>query len=108
MVRKEKLDAVEVYQQNRLFHFSIYKESGLNRLCTMIESLWDNLSFFKLVYGQKLLDATESKERLIAEHQSYLEALKAHDGAKLERLVGANLQKRIDDIPYNFEAYSRE
>ena len=108
VVRKEKLDAVEVYQQNRLFHFSIYKESGLNRLCTMIESLWDNLSFFKLVYGQKLLDATESKERLIAEHQSYLEALKAHDGVKLEKLVGANLQKRIDDIPYNFEAYSRE
>lgn len=28
----------------------------------MIESLWDNLSFFKLIYGQKLLEGRESRE----------------------------------------------
>ena len=46
IVRTEKLDGFGVYQQNRLYHFSLYKASQLDRICTMIESLWDNLSFF--------------------------------------------------------------
>ena len=62
IVRQEELDAIDVYQQNRLYHFSIYKISQLDRICAMIESLWDNLSFFKLIYGQKLLEGRESRE----------------------------------------------
>lgn len=108
IVRKDELDAVEVYQQNRLYHFSIYKVSGLNRICSMIESLWDSLSFFKLIYGQKLLNTRESRERLIAEHQSYLDALRSHDSELLAKLVAGNLQKRIDDIPYDIEEYFHE
>ena len=52
IVSHDVIDAIDVYQQNRLFHFSLYKASQLDRICTIIESLWDNLSFFKLIYGQ--------------------------------------------------------
>lgn len=108
IVLSEEADAVEVYQQNRLYHFSIYKVSGLTRVCSMIESLWDNLSFFKLIYGQKRLDTKESKEKMVEEHQSYLDALKNRDGKLIEKLLESNLKKRTDDIPYNFDAYFHE
>ena len=108
IVGQDELDARDVYLQNRLFHFSIYKASQLDRVCSMIESLWDNLSFFKLIYGQKLLDSKESRANMVAEHGSYLQALEKHDSELLYRLLEQNLKKRADHIPYNSDAYFHE
>ena len=108
IVGQDELDAIDVYLQNRLFHFSIYKASQLDRVCSMIESLWDNLSFFKLIYGQKLLDSKESRANMVAEHGSYLQALEKHDSELLYRLLEQNLKKRADHIPYNSDAYFHE
>ena len=108
IVSHDEIDAIDVYQQNRLYHFSIYKASQLDRVCTMIESLWDNLSFFKLVYGQKLLLKEESRLNMIKEHESYLEALKKHDSELIGHLLEQNLKKRTEDIPYNSNAYFHE
>lgn len=108
IVSQDSIDAIDVYQQNRLYHFSIYKASQLDRVCSMIESLWDNLSFFKLVYGQKLLLKEESRRNMIAEHESYLEALKHHDSELIYHLLGKNLKKRTEDIPYSSSAYFHE
>lgn len=108
IVRKEELDAIEVYQQNRLYHFTIYKISGLTKVCSMIESLWDNLSFFKLIYGQKLLNSEESREYMIKEHGSYLTALEDRDSDRIAMLLERNLKKRAEDIPYNSDAYFHE
>lgn len=108
IVRQEELDAIDVYQQNRLYHFSIYKISQLDRICAMIESLWDNLSFFKLIYGQKLLEGRESRERMIEEHQSYLDALKQRDSGRISHLLAQNLKKRTEDIPYSLDVYFHE
>lgn len=105
IVRAEKLEAVEVYQLNRMFHFSLYKISGLTRVCQMIESLWDTLSFFKLIYGQKILDSSDARERMIREHQSYLDALESEDSVLISHLLERNLMKRAEDIPYHSEAY---
>ena len=108
IVSHDELDAVDVYQHNRLYHFSIYKASGLSRVCAMIESLWDNLSFFKLIYGQKLLDSKESRDSMIAEHQSYLDALERRDSDLIFQLLECNLKKRAEHIPYNSDAYFHE
>lgn len=108
VVRQEQFDAVDVYRLNRLFHFSMYKASELHRVCRMIESLWDNLSFFKLIYGQKLLDRKESRESMINEHQTYLNALENRDSDLIYHLLGRNLKKRADDIPYYSDAYFHE
>ena len=108
IVRQEELDAIDVYQQNRLYHFSIYKISQLDRICAMIESLWDNLSFFKLISGQKLLEGRESRERMIEEHQSYLDALKQRDSERISHLLAQNLKKRTEDIPYSLDVYFHE
>ena len=97
--------AKEVYELNRQFHFTIYAASGMDRLCSIIESLWDTLSFFKLIYGQKLIHGRESREHLIEEHQSYLDALRERKSELLFELLSQNLDKRANDIPYDSEAY---
>ena len=71
----------------------------------MIESLWDILSFFKLIYGQKLIYDDESRAEMIAEHQSYLDALKKGESELLFELVSRNLDKRVKDIPYDSVVY---
>lgn len=104
-VRKGTVVAKEVYELNRQFHFTIYAASGMDRLCSIIESLWDTLSFFKLIYGQKLIHGRESREHLIEEHQSYLDALRERKSELLFELLSQNLDKRANDIPYDSEAY---
>ena len=105
MIRKEDISAKAVYMQNRYYHFFIYKISGLDRLCSIIESLWDNLSFFKLIYGQTYIVNRESCEKMIQEHDSYLEALKKRDGELLSELLANNLDYRSKHIPYENSAY---
>jgi DNA-binding GntR family transcriptional regulator len=105
IVLKEEVYAKEVYMINRYYHFTIYEISGLNRLCSMRESLWDSLSFFKLIYGQKFISDRESREKMIKEHDNYLEALKNRDSELLYKLLCDNLDKRANDIPYEATAY---
>lgn len=105
IVSKDQVAAIDVYQQNRRYHFSLYKASKLDRVCTMIESLWDNLSFFKLIYGQKLLGDKESREKMVEEHQSYLDALENKDSDLIYELLMCSLERRAKHIPYYSDAY---
>lgn len=107
-VRQDDVPAKDVYILNRYYHFTIYSISGLNRICSMIESLWDSLSFFKLIYGQKFIREKKDRENMILEHESYLEALKDRDPERLYKLLWRNLAKRIEDIPYDATAYFEE
>lgn len=107
-VRQDDVPAKEVYILNRYYHFTIYGISGLNRICSMIESLWDSLSFFKLIYGQKFVREKNARENMIQEHESYLEALKEKDSERIYTLMLNNLAKRIKDIPYDASAYFEE
>ncbi len=99
------LDAIKVYRLNRKYHFTIYKISGLERIFDVVESLWDTLSFFKLIYGQKLLDNKTARVEMIGEHESYLKALSQGDSEMMEFLMKRNLQKRIEEIPFKSDAY---
>lgn len=105
LVRQDEVHGKEVYMLNRYYHFTIYSMSKMDRLCTMIESLWDSLCFFKLIYGQKFISDRDSREKMISEHDSYLEALKNKDSELLYGLLCDSLDKRIRDIPYEASAY---
>lgn len=104
-VRQEVVHGKEVYMINRYYHFTIYDISKMDRLCSIIESLWDNLSFFKLIYGQRIISDLESRENMIKEHDSYLEALKNRDADLIYKLLAENLDKRACDIPYETSSY---
>lgn len=105
IVNSDHVDPKKVYEINRLYHFSIYRLSELNRINSMIEGLWDSISFFKLMYGLRLLDTKTSKLQMINEHQSYLNALTERNPDGIYRLMSDTLQRRIENIPMNNESY---
>lgn len=75
IVEADEIDAKKLYLQNRKFHFAIYSISEMDRVCAMIESLWDTLSFFKLIYGRDVIKNTNGAKNMIAEHQGYILSL---------------------------------
>lgn len=105
IVREEELDAKKIYLQNRRFHFAIYSISGMDRICAVIESLWDTLSFFKLIYGRNVLKNKDGVEHMIAEHQSYIDFLKNKDAEELKRALQNNLNERICGISQETDYY---
>lgn len=105
LVSAENLDAKAIYLQNRKFHFTIYSVSGMDRICAVIESLWDTLSFFKLLYGREFINTSEKVQNMIDEHEGYLNALKSHDGKKLKTSLKEKLGSRIENISKNKDYY---
>ena len=86
IVEADEIDAKKLYLQNRKFHFAIYSISEMDRVCAMIESLWDTLSFFKLIYGRDVIKNTNGAKNMIAEHQGYIDALKDRDAERLKKI----------------------
>lgn len=106
IVKEPVLDAKKLYLQNRKFHFAIYSISGMDRVCSVIESLWDTLSFFKLMYGRDVVKNSGGVDKIIAEHQSYIDALKAQDSESLRQKLYDNLEKRIEGISTESDYYN--
>ena len=102
---KPETDPQEMYLLNRKFHFAIYKTSRLPRICEYIEKLWDNLAYFKFIYGQKLLTSDELKKDMIAEHASYVEFLKNGDSDGYYYEQKKNLEKRAAAINVYTDGY---
>lgn len=105
IVEQPELNAKELYLQNRKFHFKIYSISDMNRVCSVIESLWDTLSFFKLIYGRDVIKNKTGVPKMIAEHQSYIDALKKRDAETLKRSLYENLAERIEGISRETDFY---
>ena len=107
-IMKPQLDPREVYLLNREFHFAIYKASHMKRICEYIEQLWDNLAYFKFIYGQKLLLNDDLKRDMIEEHASYVRALKEGDSDGIYYQQKTNLEKRAADVNRYTDGYFEE
>lgn len=106
IVEADEIDAKKLYLQNRKFHFAIYSISEMDRVCAMIESLWDTLSFFKLIYGRDVIKNTNGAKNMIAEHQGYIDALKGRDAERLKKSLYDTLGVRIEGISKETDYYT--
>ena len=106
IVEADEIDAKKLYLQNRKFHFAIYSISEMDRVCAMIESLWDTLSFFKLIYGRDVIKNTNGAKNMIAEHQGYIDALKDRDAERLKKSLYDTLGVRIEGISQETDYYT--
>ena len=106
IVEAAEIDAKKLYLQNRKFHFAIYSISEMDRVCAMIESLWDTLSFFKLIYGRDVIKNTNGAKNMIAEHQGYIDALKDRDAERLKKSLYDTLGVRIEGISKETDYYT--
>ena len=100
IVEADEIDAKKLYLQNRKFHFAIYSISEMDRVCAMIESLWDTLSFFKLIYGRDVIKNTNGAKNMIAEHQGYI------DAERLKKSLYDTLGVRIEGISKETDYYT--
>ena len=106
IVEADEIDAKKLYLQNRKFHFAIYSMSEMDRVCAMIESLWDTLSFFKLIYVRDVIKNTNGAKNMIAEHQGYIDALKDRDAERLKKSLYDTLGVRIEGISKETDYYT--
>ena len=106
IVEADEIDAKKLYLQNRKFHFAIYSISEMDRVCAMIESLWDTLSFFKLIYGRDVIKNTNGAKNMIAEHQGYIDALKDRDAERLKKSLYDTLGVRLEGISKETDYYT--
>ena len=106
IVEADEIDAKKLYLQNRKFHFAIYSISEMDRVCAMIESLWDTLSFFKLISGRDVIKNTNGAKNMIAEHQGYIDALKDRDAERLKKSLYDTLGVRIEGISKETDYYT--
>jgi DNA-binding GntR family transcriptional regulator len=102
MLRSPAVTALQVYDGNRLFHFSIYKASYMDRICRAIEQLWDNLTFFKLNYGKIYVVDEEARNNAIADHQSYFSLLQQRNAQGLHDKLDVNLERLVHKMPEFF------
>ena len=106
IVEADEINAKKLYLQNRKFHFAIYSISEMDRVCAMIESLWDTLSFFKLIYGRDVIKNTNGAKNMIEEHQGYIDALKDRDAERLKKSLYDTLGVRIEGISKETDYYT--
>ena len=106
IVEADENNKKKLYLQNRKFHFAIYSISEMDRVCAMIESLWDTLSFFKLIYGRDVIKNTNGAKNMIAEHQGYIDALKDRDAERLKKSLYDTLGVRIEGISKETDYYT--
>lgn len=95
----QPLSAKRIFLVNKEFHFSIYKASGFKRMIDMIESLWNNLAFCKLIYSQNYADSYSQAQDMLAEHADFLDALKKGDADHLRNILYKSLDRNEKIIP---------
>lgn len=96
---EKTLSAKRIFLVNKDFHFSIYKASGFKRMIDMIEGLWNNLAFCKLIYSQNYADSYKNAQNMLAEHAEFLESLKKKDAERLRDLLYNSLDRNEKIIP---------
>ncbi len=72
-------DIMAMTAANRRFHFAIFDASGLPRLSRILRQLWEATDVYRALYFQ----AAENRDRVSAEHEAMLDALRRRDAGTL-------------------------
>lgn len=93
------ISAVQIFQYNRQFHFSLFETSHMNKLIEMANRIWDSLAFCKLIYGQRYVNDEEMRNLQTIEHAQYYELFKNRKASELKALVKKNLENFEEIMP---------
>jgi DNA-binding GntR family transcriptional regulator len=79
---------------NRLFHRTLYRASGRARLCTLIDSLRDNVERYLRIY----VSALERRAHAQAEHRRILRACRRRQSAEAKKALRAHLSGTLSQL----------
>lgn len=91
-------NAKQIFVLNRDFHFEIYNGSNMKYMINIIATLWDNLAFYKLIYGRKYATDKNSALSMLSEHKAYIENLKNGQAKELKTLMHDSLHRRVLEL----------
>lgn len=84
---------------NRDFHFTLYQYAKVERLYDIICSLWNSLSFYKLVYSKRYITDKEAADDMINTHGAIIDLLRAGNGDGIRTLLKKDLGYHTVDVP---------
>lgn len=87
-------DMIEIGVQNRLFHFTVFEPSGLNRAIRIIHQLWDTTDPYRSLYFVKPLN----RDTVNSEHVEIFDACAAGDADEVVRLHDAHRSHAVADL----------
>ncbi len=91
-------NAKQIFVLNRDFHFEIYSVSGMKYLINTISSLWDNLAFYKLIYGRRYVTDKNIANSMLEEHRDYMKRLRNKQAADLKTIMHDSLHRRVLEL----------
>lgn len=95
----EHPDPARLHSLNRDFHFAIYQYADMDRLYGVIRSLWNSLSFHKLVYGKRYITNHSAAKDMIEKHRSMIRCLECGDAEGIKEILCDDLQHHTIDVP---------
>lgn len=91
-------NAKQIFVLNREFHFEIYSVSGMKYLINTISSLWDNLAFYKLIYGRRYVTDKNIASSMLEEHWGYIQRLREKQASDLKTIMHDSLHRRVLEL----------
>lgn len=92
-------DPRTLYTLNRDFHFTLYQYAEVDRLYDTIASLWNSLSFYKLIYSKSYITNKEAADDMIECHGAVIEMLRKRDYMGIRDCIKTDLSYHIIDVP---------
>lgn len=99
VIQTDNCDPKEVFTLNREFHFAIYQCCGKEKIFEFIRSVWQQLSFCKLIYANLVLQKAQIRKSYSKEHRLYIDLLRKKDAEALKRAVYESLEWYSEDVP---------
>ncbi len=96
---KREPDPRTLYRLNKEFHFTLYQYAKLDRLYDIIHTLWNALSFYKLVYSKQYIASKEAADDMVETHAAVLKMLDARDPMKIKEILKTDLEYHTKDVP---------
>ena len=98
-IASDEPDPKRIHSLNRDFHFAIYQYANMDRLYNVIRSLWNSLSFYKLVYGKRYITDKTAADDMIHQHRTMLTCLEDGDAEGIKNLLFEDLEHHTVDVP---------
>ncbi|QXJ24273.1 GntR family transcriptional regulator [Actinomadura graeca] len=90
------MDVLTMAAANRNFHMTLFECAGMPRLTRLIATLWDATDAYRSIYYAE----DDNRERVIAEHQATLDALRRRDAEEARRILDVHRAHAVSALEH--------
>lgn len=98
VIEGDTIDPKLIHSLNRNFHFAMYQYSNMDRLVSTIKSLWDSLSFYKIIYGKQYINDKKAADDMIHTHEEMISALRDRNPNRVRSILMEDLRHHTANV----------